>query len=129
MSSSELRGLQFVGVSTELPTGTLIQTYLGHAGVNVRSIVISDNLEIVKKMVELGLGVALLPSMLLRDIIGVKRKSEARLWRSAIDPPLSRRISLVTWRHGNRSRAVATFIGIVRRLACEWRGCMEAGCA
>jgi DNA-binding transcriptional LysR family regulator len=129
VSSSELRGLQFVGVSTELPTGTLIQTYLGHAGVNVRSIVISDNLEIVKKMVELGLGVALLPSMLIRDIIGVKRKSEARLWRSAIDPPLSRRISLVTWRHGNRSRAVATFIGIVRRLACEWRGCMEAGCA
>ena len=129
VSSSELKGLQFVGVSTELPTGTLIQRYLGQAGVSVRSIVISDNLEIVKKMVEVGLGVALLPNMILRDIVGGKRKSEARLWRSAIDPPLSRHISLVTWRHAAKSRAVSTFIDIVHNLACEWRSCMMEDCA
>ena len=129
VSSSELKGLQFVSISPELPTGTLIQQYLGHAGINVRSIVISDNLELVKKMVELGLGVALLPNMILGDIIGAKRKSEIRLWRSAIDPPLSRRISLVTWRHCNKSRAVSTFVEIVRHLACEWRSCMTEDCA
>jgi len=129
VSSSELKGLQFVSISTELPTGTLIQRYLGQVGVSVRSIVISDNLEIVKKMVELGLGVALLPNMILGDIAGAKRKSDVRLWRSAIDPPLSRHISLVTWRHGSVSRAVSTFIDVTRRLACEWRNCMKAGCA
>lgn len=129
VSSTELKGLQFVGVSTELPTGTLIERYLGHAGVSVRSIVISDNLEIAKKMVELGLGVALLPNMILRDMVGGRRKSEARLWRSAVDPPLSRHISLVTWRHGSRSRAVSTFIDTVRHLACEWRSCMADDCA
>jgi LysR family transcriptional regulator, low CO2-responsive transcriptional regulator len=129
VSASELAGLQFVGVATELPTGALIERYLGRAGVSVRSMVISDDLEIAKKMVELGLGVALLPHMILRDLVGGKRKSEARLWRSAIDPPLARQLALVTWRHGNRSRAVSTFIEVVRGLGCEWRDCMSEDCA
>jgi DNA-binding transcriptional LysR family regulator len=124
VKATELRGLQFVSISPELPTGTLIQRYLARVGVDVQSVVSSDNLEIVRKMVEVGLGVALLPNMFLGDATG---PGGGTLTHAIMDPELSRRIALVTWRQSNPSRAVSAFIGEVRRHACEWRDCMGNG--
>jgi len=122
--STELKDLQFISISPELPTGAVIQKYLARCGVSVHSTVSSDNLELVRKMVEVGLGVALLPNMFLEDVIGEKRKGESGLSHSAVDPPLVRKICLVTWRQSSMSRAVSTFVAEVRRHACEWRDCM-----
>jgi DNA-binding transcriptional LysR family regulator len=121
----ELNGLQFVSISPELPTGSLIQKYLARVGVNVQSVVSSDNLEIVRKMVEVGLGVALLPDLFVCDVIG---RCDSQLSHAHIDPPLTRRIALVTWRQANMSRAVTSFVGEVRRHACEWRDCTGDDC-
>lgn len=126
VKASDLKDMQFVSISPELPTGALTQKYFARVGVSVQSIVSSDNLEIVRKMVEVGLGAALLPNMFVGDVVADKRKGEGGLSRAELDPPLVRKICLVTWRQSSMSRAVETFIGEVRRHACEWRDCMSS---
>jgi hypothetical protein len=85
----------------------------------VDTVISTDNVETARKMVEAGLGVALLPDMFIAQDL------PPQLWRSCVEPPISRRIVMATWKHHQMSLAAAAFMKELRRYACEWKSCME----
>jgi LysR family transcriptional regulator, low CO2-responsive transcriptional regulator len=118
----QLKNAQFVALSPQTPTGTLIRRYLERLGIGVEPAVSTENVETVKRMVEIGMGVAFLPDMVTeRDIVSQSNPS-GRLGRSLVEPPLTRRIVLVTWNEIPSSRAVAAFADEVRRQSSTWPG-------
>jgi len=122
---SELKGLQFVSLSSQSPTGRLIRDFLARLGVSVEPVVSTDNVETVKKMVEIGLGVAFLPDMVTRSEIACAGGSEGRLTRIEVGPPITRKISLVTWKHSEMSKAAEAFIEELRKFGSTWKGCSD----
>ena len=122
---SDLRGLQLISLSAKSPTGQLIRDYLTQLQVEVEPVISTDNVETVKKMVEFGLGVAFLPDMVTRaDILG-NEGSSGKLTRIRVDPPLYRTISMVTWKHYERTKATCALMEEIRRHASEWQGGRE----
>ncbi len=111
---TELEGMDFVSLSKDNPTGRLVGDYLARTGVTVQEVVTADSLETVRRMVEIGLGAAFVPGMVLgrNPVDGVGPLKG--LSRIEINPMLTRRISLVTWRRLEVSRAVAAFIEELR---------------
>ncbi len=119
---ADLAAARFIALDPSTPTGALAERYLERQGVALAPIVSTDNVEAVKRMVEEEMGVALLPDMVTADDVGCDG-SEGKLWRSALEPPLVRRIVLAAWREAPRSRAVDAFVEEVRRFGRTWRGC------
>jgi len=118
----QLRGAQFVALSQQTPTGLLIRKYLDRHGVEVESMVSTEDVETVKRLVGMGLGAAFLPDMVTdRDLV-TRANPGGRLSRSAVKPSLTRRIVLVTWSKVPSSRAVAAFVDEVRRQGTLWPG-------
>jgi DNA-binding transcriptional LysR family regulator len=109
----QLASLDFVALSEHTPTGALISSYLDRVGVAVDPVVSTENVETVKRMVESGMGVAFLPDMVTER--EVEDGPGRRLNRSRIEPPLTRRVVLVSWGELCSSRAVNAFIEEVRR--------------
>jgi DNA-binding transcriptional LysR family regulator len=125
VKASQLEGVPFVSISQDLPTGQTIHEYLELLGVHVDSVISTDNVETARKMVEAGLGVALLPDMFITEDVPMLVPSKG-LWRSTLDPPLSRRLVLATWKHHQLGQAGVAFIRELRRYACEWKSCMDS---
>ncbi|MFH1810470.1 MAG: LysR family transcriptional regulator [Pseudomonadota bacterium] len=121
---SELKGIQFVALSKENPTGQLVVKHLHRLGVHVEPVVTTENVETVKKMAEVGLGVAFLPDMVTQQETGCDGKP-GRLARVQVGPPLTRRIALITWKHFEAGRAVQAFIELLKSFATNWRPCIE----
>jgi DNA-binding transcriptional LysR family regulator len=117
-----LKGTQFVALSRQTPTGALIASYLDRLGVAVEPVLSTDNVETVKRMVEIGMGVAFLPDMVTECDVVSEARPEARLGRSLVDPPLTRRVVLVSWNEFPASRAVAAFIDELRAQSRTWPG-------
>jgi DNA-binding transcriptional LysR family regulator len=124
---SELRDVHFVSLTEENPTGRMVRDYLAKLGVTGEPVVTTDNVETVKKMVEVGLGVALLPDMVTaKDVVcGVRYAS--RFARIELPPPLMRRIVLVTWKQLELSPAAAAFATLLRAKCAAWRDCGGTG--
>lgn len=119
---SELHGEQFVSVSADHPTGQLIRKHLDRLGVHVEPVVSTDNVEKVKKMVEVGLGVAFLPDMVTAQDVACDGQP-GRLHRIQVGPGLTRRISLVTWKDFQPGRAVNAFFDQLRTHGNDWKPC------
>ena len=117
-----LKGMQFVALSRQTPTGALIASYLDRLNVAVEPVLSTDNVETVKRMVEIGMGVAFLPDMVTECDVVSEARPDARLGRSLVDPPLTRRVVLVSWNEFPASRAVAAFIDELRRQSSVWPG-------
>jgi DNA-binding transcriptional LysR family regulator len=126
---SELQGVQFVSISAGHPTGQLIRKHLNRLGVHVEPVVSTDNVETVKKMAEVGLGVAFLPDMVTAQEVSCEGRENGRLTRTQVGPPLSRKISLVTWKNCEPSRAVSVFVEEVRKHGTSWKPCVANDCA
>jgi len=122
---SDLTGVPFVSLTPESPTGELIRNYLTRMGVNVRPVVSTDNVETVRKMVEVGLGVALLPDMVTKDDIGCLGEPKGELCRIEVGPNLTRRIALLTWKQIKPSPAVNAFLEEIRAHCRRWKGCTD----
>jgi DNA-binding transcriptional LysR family regulator len=122
---AEVRGLQFISLSAESPTGRLIREYLARIGVNVEPVVSTDNVETVKKMVEVGMGVAFLPDMVTAQDISCSDPTSGRLARVALGSTLQRRIVLVSWKHIEPGRATEAFIEELRGQASGWKSCVD----
>ncbi len=123
VAAEELKEVPFVSLSPATASGSVIRRYLDRVGIAVRQAVAVDNAETVKRMVEAGMGVALLPDMATADEVAPDGQP-ARLSRSTVDPPLSRAITLVTWANPSRSLALDAFAEEVRRIgamAPDWR--------
>ncbi len=122
ISPKRLKGVQFVALSPQTPTGVLIANYLDRLGIAVEPVIEADNVETVKRMVEIGMGIAFLPDMVTEREVAGGSNPNGRLGRSLVDPPFTRRIVLVTWNERPASRAVTAFIEEVRCRSSTWRG-------
>lgn len=120
LKPKQIEGAQFVALSQQTPTGALIKKYLDRLGIMLEPAVSTEDVETVKRMVEMGLGIAFLPDMVTeRDVAGPTNPN-GRLGRSLVEPALTRRIQLVTWNEVPASRAVAAFVEEVRRQSSTW---------
>ncbi|HET6923902.1 MAG TPA: LysR family transcriptional regulator [Anaeromyxobacteraceae bacterium] len=122
----QLKGAQFVTLSQETPTGTLIRKYLDRLGVVVEPVVSTEDVETVKRMVEMGMGVAFLPDMVTQRDAVARANPGGSIARIPVEPSLTRRIVLVTWDEVPSSRAVAAFLEEVRRLSSTWPGALKS---
>jgi len=122
----QLKGAQFVSLSQDTPTGALIRKYLDRLGVAVEPVVSTEDVETVKRMVEMGMGVAFLPDMVTERDMATRANPGGSIGRSAVEPPLTRRIVLVSWNEVPPSRAVAAFVEEVRRLGSTWPGAVKS---
>ena len=89
-------------------------------------VVSPEDVETVKRMVERGIGRAFLPDMVPERDVATPANPAGRLVRYQVDPPLTRRIVLITWDEVPSSRAMATFLEEVRRLSSTWPGAVKS---
>ncbi len=118
----QLRGAQVVSLSQQTPTGALIRKHLERLGVEVETVVSTEDTETVKRMIEMGMGIGFLPDMVTQRDVVSRSNPRGHLRRIQVEPPLTRRIMLVTWDDLPSSKAVAAFIDEVRRLSSTWPG-------
>ena len=126
VSPSELRGLEFVSLTRQNPTGEIVRDFLARMGVDMHPVVSTDNVETVRKMVEVGLGVAFLPEMVIAHDVACEGQPTGRLARVSVGPPLTRSIVLVTWKRQEMTPAVNAFVEELRYHGGRWNGCPEA---
>ena len=122
ISPQQLAGAPMVALSPQTPTGTLVQRYLERLGVRLEPVVSTEDVLTVKRMVEMGIGAAFLPDMVTQREILSRANPTGRLRRIDFDPPLTRRVVLVTWDEIPSSRAVAAVVEEVRRRSSTWPG-------
>lgn len=122
----QLKDAQFVSLSRETPTGALIRKHLERLGVTAEPVVSTEDVETVKRLVELGMGVAFLPDMVTERDVVARANPGGRLRRCLVEPALTRRIVLVTWDEVPSSRAVAAFVEEVRRQSSTWPGAVKS---
>jgi len=124
---SELDRMEFVSLSLDNPTGELVANHLARLGVCVKEVASTDNMETVKKMVEIGLGLSFLPEMAIRSLNcpWMMEGEESMLHRLDVGRKLTRRIVLVTWRNVETSQAVKTYIEELRKIALPAAGTAE----
>jgi DNA-binding transcriptional LysR family regulator len=118
----QLRGAQLVSLSQQTPTGALIARHLARLGVEVEPVVTTEDTETARRMIEMGMGIGFLPDMVIARDVASKANPGGRLCRISVDPPLTRRVVLVSWSNIPSSRAVAAFVDEVRRQASAWPG-------
>lgn len=122
---SELNGLKCVSLSMESPTGKLVRDFLARMGASMEPVVSTDNVETVKKMVEIGMGVAFLPDMVTAPDVSCAGGPPGKLDRIEVGPPITRRIVLSSWKNAEMSRAARTFVEELRKYGSSWRSCMD----
>ena len=121
VSPDELKEVNIVSLTDENPTGKIVRDYLSRIGVTGDPVVSTDNVETVKKMVEVGLGVALLPNMVTSGEVTEGLRLSGKLARIALPPPvLLREIVLVTWKQLELSPAALAFIALLREKCLTW---------
>jgi len=123
---AELQGQPFASLTPENPTGKIVRDYLAKLGVSVDSVVSSDNVETVREMVEVGLGVAFLPDMVTSRGIACEGQPLGTFDRISMVPTLTRRIVLVTWKQVEPTPAVSAFLNELQVHAAAWRGCIDS---
>lgn len=116
----DLESAPFVSLSQQTPTGSLIHRYLASLSVDIEPVVSTEDIETVKRMVEMGMGAAFLPDMVTERDLSTRANPGGRLARTLVEPALTRKIVLVTWSKVPPSRAVAAFVDEVRRLSSTW---------
>jgi LysR family nitrogen assimilation transcriptional regulator len=122
----ELRGLPFISLTQETPTGMLVKDYLAKLGVSVDVVVSTPNVDTVRKMVEVGLGVAFLPDMVTSADVSCDGKPIDLISRVEVRPPLTRKIVLVTWKKFQCSQVVQAFLDELRWHGGHWKACVES---
>ena len=103
-----------------------IRKYLERMSVAAEPVVSTEDVETVKRMVEMGIGLAFLPDMVTERDVVTPANPGGRLVRYLVDPPLTRRIVMVTWDEVPSSRAMAAFLEEVRRLSSTWPGAVKS---
>jgi DNA-binding transcriptional LysR family regulator len=120
----DLQGLNFIALTPETPTGQLVRDHLAKMGVSVNTVVSTPNVDTVKKMVEVGLGVAYLPDMVTTEDISCDGKPLGDLARVDIHPMLTRRVMIVTWKKFKFSPVIQAFMDEIRWQGSHWKGCV-----
>jgi DNA-binding transcriptional LysR family regulator len=110
---SALDGQSFIAFEAELPTRRAIDQILREHNVSVEVRMQCDNIEILKKMVEVGLGVSLVPAFSVRD--DLQRGSLASL--EILDHKIKRPLGIVHRKGKALSRPQAAFVQLLTQEA------------
>lgn len=101
-----LQSAPFVAFDADIPTRRLIDGWLG--GTSVRVVQAFDNIETIKRVVEIGLGVAIVPEPTVR-----REVRDGALVVRALIPTLVRPTGILLRQGGVRSRALERFLGVL----------------
>jgi LysR family transcriptional regulator, transcriptional activator of the cysJI operon len=104
-----LDGQPFIGFDRDIPTRRLVDSLLRHHRVRVSYVMELDNIETIKRSVEAGLGLSLLPAPTLAGEI----RARTLVARSPMEGPFRRPIGLVYRRGRELSGAGQAFLTLL----------------
>jgi DNA-binding transcriptional LysR family regulator len=84
----ELEGQTFVGYERDIPTRKATDRLLNRRGVSVRYVMELDNIETIKRVVEIGAGVALVPEPTIKQEVKSRTLAAVQLSDEALYRPL-----------------------------------------
>jgi DNA-binding transcriptional LysR family regulator len=103
---SNLQGQRYIAFDRDIPTRKLIDKWLRAAGASVEYAMELDNIETIKRSVEAGLGVSILPKAALQTEV----RARTLIARRLSGAPLYRPIGVIRKRSRELSPAAARFI-------------------
>jgi DNA-binding transcriptional LysR family regulator len=112
-SLSDLDGQPFIAFDRDIPTRKLVDRLLARAGSNVTYAMELDNIETIKRCVEAGIGVSVLPLPALTVEVRARTLAARRLVESPIERPIG--VLFRNVRTREQSPAVEAFLGLLRR--------------
>lgn len=112
---AELDGEDYVGFTQELTIRREVDKWLKRARVSVQIVHEFDNIETIKRAIEIGSGVALLP----RPAVWQEIASGRLVALSVTDVPLVRPLGIIHKRHKQLTTAVEKFIELLQQDAGE----------
>ena len=108
---AQIAGLPFIAFDPDIPTRRLIDEFLAAHNVSVSVVQAFDNIETIKRMVEVGLGVAIVPEpTVVREV----RDKTLVSW-SFENTVLSRPTGVLLKKNRTRSRALVRFLEVLAR--------------
>jgi LysR family hydrogen peroxide-inducible transcriptional activator len=119
--ADELAEQRFVSLAAEHPTGELVEHLLADIGVQVDPVVTVSNVQAVKKVVQLGLGVAFLPDMVTAHDIAGGIQPSGRLARIDVGVTMTRKIVLVYRKADATAPMLVHLRAELRRRGERWR--------
>jgi len=110
-SLNALDGQPFIGFDRDIPTRRLVDRLLRRHGVRVSYVMELDNVETIKRSVEAGLGLSLLPAPTLVGEI----RAHTLVARPPIEGPFHRAIGALYRRTREQSAAAQAFLTLLTR--------------
>ena len=108
-SLSDLEGEAFIAFERDIPTRKLVDRLLRHAGVFVRTVMELDNIETIKRTVEAGIGVSLLPA----PALGAEVRARSLVARRLRESPIERPIGVIYRKRRELSRGARAFLDLL----------------
>jgi DNA-binding transcriptional LysR family regulator len=108
-SLSRLQGAEFIAFERDIPTRKTIDRVLARHGVKVNRVMEVDNIETIKRAVEVGSGVSIVPETTVVD--QVRRRVLAKV--EFVEGPFTRTIGIVHRRGRTFGAAARAFIGLM----------------
>lgn len=107
--ASALEGRAFVAFEADIPTRLLIDEFLAEHGVTVRVTQAFDNIETIKRVVEIGLGISILPEPTVEREV----RDGTLLVRPLADSLLTRPTGVLLPKGRTPSRALERFLSVI----------------
>jgi len=107
---SQLNGQRFIGFEPDIPTRKAIDKILKDSGVVVQTVMEFDNIETVKRAVEIEAGVAIAPQTTVSQEVAKQSLAEVRIE----GPELYRPLAAIYKKNKVLSPAMKQFLGILR---------------
>ncbi len=113
IAAADLDGRSFVAFDADIPTRGLIDRWLERGGASVKIVQAFDNIETIKRVAEIGLGVAIVPEPTVR-----REVRDGTLAMLPLDgsEPLTRPTGVLLRRGAARSRALGRFLEVLLNL-------------
>jgi len=108
-SLADLEGQPFIAFDRDIPTRKLIDRTLRQHGVSVALAMELDNIETIKRSVEAGLGISILPAPALVH----ERRGGSLVGRRLAESPILRPIGVIRHRRREESAAAQAFLDLL----------------
>jgi DNA-binding transcriptional LysR family regulator len=108
-SLPDLEGQPFIAFDRDIPTRKLIDRTLRQHGVSISLAMELDNIETIKRSVEAGLGISILPAPALVH----ERRAGSLVGRRLAEGPLERAIGVIHHRRREHSPATRAFLALL----------------
>ncbi len=112
---SELDGEPFIAFDPDLPIRRAIDRFLRHHDVQVEVILEFDNIENIKRAVEIPSGVSILPEPSLAQEVKAGTLVAVRIEGRDAGDRLTRPLAIIHRRHGNLDLAASKFLDLLIR--------------